>query len=106
MSSSSWIYHNNAQSPSFIKAPRSPIGSTEEFISDERSLNQYIHDYEEHEKKASVSMSVEQPSNLLSFWNNSSSRNVNEVSPLLRRCTYQLAPLTPGMYIKVVNHVL
>ena len=93
MSSSSWIW----TSPSFLKAARSPVTTKEEFINDEHSLTQYIHDFEEHEKKASVSMSVEQPSNFMSFWNNSGSRNVNEVSPLLRRCTYQLASLNPGM---------
>ena len=77
--------------------------ASNDFISGEHTLNRYIHDFEENEKKACVSMSIEETSNSFSFWSNSNMRNLSEVSPLLRRCTYQLSSITPGTKIKLKN---
>ena len=49
---------------------------------------------EAHQKKHILSTDIDQPSNLLSsFWSHPAIRSPGEVSPLLRRCAYQLAPI-------------
>lgn len=43
---------------------------------------------------------MEQPSNLLSmFWSHPVTRSPTEAAPMLRRCAYQLATSTPGIFI-------
>lgn len=95
--SQSWMYQKKVPSPNVLKPALHPVSAAEDFITGEQSLGKYIQEYEEHEKKACVSMSTEETPNSLSFWNTSNSRSINEVSPLLRRCTYQLSTLAPGM---------
>ncbi|KAK6630119.1 hypothetical protein RUM44_005670 [Polyplax serrata] len=93
--SQSWMYQKKVPSPNVLKPALHPVSAAEDFITGEQSLGKYIQEYEEHEKKACVSMSTEETPNSLSFWNTSNSRSINEVSPLLRRCTYQLSTLAP-----------
>ncbi|CAG5101610.1 Similar to Tmem209: Transmembrane protein 209 (Mus musculus) [Cotesia congregata] len=65
----------------------------EGLIQDEIELQNYLKDVTERERKTSHSTAVDQPSNLLSsFWSHPAMRNPGEISPLLRRCAYQLAP--------------
>ncbi|XP_015119339.1 transmembrane protein 209 [Diachasma alloeum] len=65
----------------------------EGIIQDETELRNYLKDISERERKTTLSTSVDQPSNLLSsFWSHPATRNPGEVSPMLRRCAYQLAP--------------
>ncbi|XP_034937336.1 transmembrane protein 209 [Chelonus insularis] len=65
----------------------------EGLIQDEVELQNYLKDVTEREKKTTHSTNIDQPSNLLSsFWSHPATRNPSEVSPLLRRCAYQLAP--------------
>lgn len=46
------------------------------------------------QKKNVLSTDIDQPSNLLSsFWSHPAIRNPGEVSPLLRKCAYQVAPI-------------
>ena len=76
----------------------------EELIQDETELQNYLKEVTKKERKSSSSShsaTVDQPSNLLSsFWSHPATRSPGEVSPLLRRCAYQLAP-TVGMYLVV-----
>lgn len=70
----------------------------EGMIQDETELQHYLEDISERERKNILSTTVDQPSNLLSsFWSHPATRNPGEVSPMLRRCAYQLAP-TIGEY--------
>ncbi|KAJ9587901.1 hypothetical protein L9F63_018682, partial [Diploptera punctata] len=88
----STVRNRSQQSPAVSQI--SNISSVE-FIENETSLSQYLRDYEHFEKTASVGQSVEQPTNLLSsFWNHPATRTSSEVPVTLRRCTYQMAPLT------------
>ncbi|KAJ8683244.1 hypothetical protein QAD02_019036 [Eretmocerus hayati] len=66
----------------------------DELIQDEQELQNYLKEVTQKERKSlSLSTSVDQPSNLLSsYWSHPATRNPGEVSPLLRRCAYQLAP--------------
>ncbi|XP_054278113.1 transmembrane protein 209-like isoform X2 [Macrosteles quadrilineatus] len=85
----SWLFHNKL-SPSL--AYETSILPTSEIIQDESSLNQYLKEYETLERSSIVETSMEQPSNMLSgFWCHPASRTTTEVSPLLRRCTYQMS---------------
>ncbi|KAL6264080.1 hypothetical protein P5V15_004159 [Pogonomyrmex californicus] len=66
--------------------------TNEDIIQDECELENYLKEIE-HKRKCALSTNVDQPSNLLSsFWSHPATRSPGEVSPLLRRCAYQLAP--------------
>ncbi|XP_003398568.1 transmembrane protein 209 [Bombus terrestris] len=93
-------------SPTSQKSVPSPNGSfnkslnisangnltSEDLIQNERELKNYLE--EAHQKKHVLSTDIDQPSNLLSsFWSHPAIRSPGEVSPLLRRCAYQLAPI-------------
>ncbi|XP_050475588.1 transmembrane protein 209 [Bombus huntii] len=66
--------------------------TSEDLIQNERELKNYLE--EAHQKKHVLSTDIDQPSNLLSsFWSHPAIRSPGEVSPLLRRCAYQLAPI-------------
>ncbi|KAK9293787.1 hypothetical protein QLX08_011349 [Tetragonisca angustula] len=66
--------------------------TSEDLIQSERELKSYLE--EAHQKKHILSTDIDQPSNLLSsFWSHPAIRSPGEVSPLLRRCAYQLAPI-------------
>jgi hypothetical protein len=71
----------------------------EELIQDQVALQHFLQEVTKKERKSlSHSTNVDQPSNLLSsFWSHPATRSPGEVSPLLRRCAYQLAP-TVGMH--------
>lgn len=116
VSSSSWMYQSGSPanvslspdtsrdglrnrqaktSPSRSFASHLPSSPSFEFIGNEDDLSQYLKDFESHEKSSIHAASIEQPKNLLSsYWSHPASRTAGEVSPLLRRCTYQLAPHT------------
>lgn len=65
----------------------------EELIQDADELQSYMKTVAEKDRKSTPSANVDQPSNLLSsFWSHPATRSPGEVSPLLRRCAYQLAP--------------
>ncbi|KAL7301211.1 hypothetical protein TKK_0006178 [Trichogramma kaykai] len=66
----------------------------EDLIQDETELQTYLKEVTKKDKASTPhTTSVDQPSNLLSsFWSHPATRNPGEVSPLLRRCAYQLAP--------------
>lgn len=62
-------------------------------IYDETQLQSYLKELEHRERKSTSITSIDQPSNLLSsFWSHPATRSPGEVSPMLRRCVYQLAP--------------
>ncbi|KAM0725849.1 Transmembrane protein 209 [Formica fusca] len=66
--------------------------TNEDLIQDECELESYLKEIEQ-QRKCVLSTKVDQPSNLLSsFWSHPATRTPGEVSPLLRRCAYQLAP--------------
>ncbi|XP_011880588.1 PREDICTED: transmembrane protein 209 [Vollenhovia emeryi] len=66
--------------------------ANEDLIQDECELESYLKEVEQ-QRKCALSTNVDQPSNLLSsFWSHPATRSPSEVSPLLRRCAYQLAP--------------
>ncbi|EFN86423.1 transmembrane protein 209 [Harpegnathos saltator] len=66
--------------------------TNEDLIRDECELENYLEEVEQ-QRKCMLSTNVDQPSNLLSsFWSHPAVRRPGEVSPLLRRCAYQLAP--------------
>lgn len=66
--------------------------TNEDLIQDECELESYLKEVEQ-QRKCVLSTTVDQPSNLLSsFWSHPATRSPGEVSPLLRRCAYQLAP--------------
>lgn len=65
----------------------------EDLIQDESELQNYLKEVSQKERKTAHSTNVDQPSNLLSsFWSYPATRSPGEVSSLLRRCAYQLAP--------------
>lgn len=65
----------------------------EDFIQDQAELQNYLKEVVNRERKSTHSTNVDQPSNLLSsFWSHPATRSPREVSPMLRRCAYQLAP--------------
>lgn len=65
----------------------------EDLIRDECELESYLREIEQQRKYALSTSIDQQPSNLLSsFWSHPAVRTPGEVSPLLRRCSYQLAP--------------
>jgi len=71
--------------------------TNEDLIQDECELENYLKEVEQ-QRKCVLSTNIDQPSNLLSsFWSHPATRTPGEVSPLLRRCAYQLAP-TIGKY--------
>ncbi|XP_053978853.1 transmembrane protein 209 [Hylaeus anthracinus] len=93
-------------SPTSQKSTTSPNGSlnksfnasingnltSEELIQSEKELQSYLDD--SRQRKHVLSTDIDQPSNLLSsFWSHPAIRSPGEVSPLLRRCAYQLAPI-------------
>lgn len=94
---------NKSLSPngSFGKSFNSSLNSSltnEDLIQDEVELQNYLKQVSQKERKSVLSSNVDQPSNLLSsFWSHPAIRSPSEVSPLLRRCAYQLAP-TIGLY--------
>ncbi|KAG5310304.1 TM209 protein, partial [Acromyrmex insinuator] len=66
--------------------------TNEDLIQDECELETYLKEVEQ-QRKCVLSTNVDQPSNLLSsFWSHPATRSPGEISPLLRRCAYQLAP--------------
>lgn len=105
MSSSSWIYTSGSpQSIVSSSSPRMLPVSPDELIQDEQSLKNYLKEYDGFEKSSLVGSSVEQPSNLLStFWSHPATRSPTEATPMLRRCTYQLAPATPVQTISTTR---
>ncbi|XP_076246787.1 transmembrane protein 209 [Calliopsis andreniformis] len=93
-------------SPTSQKSTQSPNGSlnrslntpanasltSEDLIQNEKELQNYLE--ETRQRKHILSTDIDQPSNLLSsFWSHPAIRSPGEVSPLLRRCAYQLAPI-------------
>ncbi|CAK9817499.1 Transmembrane protein 209 [Anthophora plagiata] len=80
---------------SFNKSPNVSINgniTSEDLIQNEKELQHYLE--EARQKKRVLSTDIDQPSNLLSsFWSHPAIRSPGEVSPLLRRCAYQLAPI-------------
>jgi hypothetical protein len=69
--------------------------SSIDFIENERSLTQYLQDYENIERTVPLRQSVEQPSNLFrSFCSEPAFHPAPEVPTILLRCSYQLAPPT------------
>jgi hypothetical protein len=71
--------------------------TNEDLIQDECELENYLKEIAQ-QRKCVLSTNVDQPSNLLSsFWSHPATRAPGEISPLLRRCAYQLAP-TIGKY--------
>ena len=93
-------------SPASEKSTPSPNGSlnkslnastngnltSEDLIQNEKELQTYLE--ETRQRKHILSTDIDQPSNLLSsFWSHPAIPSPGEVSPLLRRCTYQLAPM-------------
>lgn len=89
--------HKSASSPngSFNKSLNTSANGSlthEDLIRDEYELQSYLKEAARQRKHA-LSTNVDQPSNLLSsFWSHPATRSPGEVSPLLRRCAYQLAP--------------
>lgn len=84
--------------------------TNEDLIQDECELDSYLKEIEQ-QRKYILSTKVDQPSNLLSsFWSHPATRTPGEVSPLLRRCTYQLAPTIGKLeihfkYLIFVSHL-
>ncbi|KAI4488760.1 hypothetical protein M0802_011270 [Mischocyttarus mexicanus] len=80
---------------SINKSLNSSINSTltsGSFIQNEAELQKYLKE-SSVQRKTILSTNIDEPSNLLSsFWTHPAVRSTNEVSPSLRRCTYQLAP--------------
>ncbi|XP_031843769.1 transmembrane protein 209 [Nomia melanderi] len=67
-------------------------GTGEDLIQSEKELENYLE--ETRQRKHVLSTDIDQPSNLLSsFWSHPAIKSPGEVSPLLRRCVYQLAPI-------------
>lgn len=66
--------------------------TNEDLIQNEKELKNYLE--KARQKKNVLSTDIDQPSNLLSsFWSHPAIRSPGEVSPLLRRCAYQVAPI-------------
>lgn len=65
----------------------------EGLIQDESELQSYLKDISDRDRKTTHSTNIDAPSNLLSsYWSHPATRTPGEVSPMLRRCAYQLAP--------------
>jgi len=78
--------------------------TNEDLIQDECELDSYLKEIEQ-QRKYILSTKVDQPSNLLSsFWSHPATRTPGEVSPLLRRCTYQLAPTIGKLEIHFISN--
>lgn len=102
-SSNSFLKYSNLTSPkstissngSLSKSMTISINGSltnEDLIQDECELESYLKEIAQ-QRKCALSTNVDQPSNLLSsFWSHPATRAPGEVSPLLRRCSYQLAP--------------
>lgn len=101
MASPSWVFYRGSpeQRATTNTTPHKlqfADTSDVEFIADEKSLKQYLQDYEHFEKSMNASNPTEQSSNLLSsFWSHPATQNPNEVSPYLRRNQYQLSAQVP-----------
>ncbi|XP_012272889.1 transmembrane protein 209 isoform X2 [Orussus abietinus] len=104
-SSSPFCKYSSAASPrkltlspngSFNKSLNVSISGSligEDLIQDEEQLQSYLKEVARRERKSACSTNIDQPSNLLSsFWSHPAIRSPGEVSPMLRRCAYQLAP--------------
>ncbi|XP_066582864.1 transmembrane protein 209 isoform X2 [Prorops nasuta] len=67
--------------------------TSDDLIEDEAELQNYLKEVAQRDRRSVNSTNIDQPSNLLSsFWSHPAIRSPNEVSPLLRRCAYQLSP--------------
>lgn len=98
--SQSWLYSQTSTSAQYT----SP--SSREVIQDEQSLSHYLKGYENFEKNSVISTSTEQPSNLLStYWSHPASRSSADVSPVLKRCVYQIAPPSPAQALSGVGSI-
>lgn len=102
VASPSWIFYRGSPEQKNVSVNTSqklqyPDTSGIEFISDEKSLKQYLHDYEHYEKALNASSVPEQNVNnlLSSFWSHPATQNPNELSPYLRRSQYQLSSQSP-----------
>lgn len=79
--------------------------TNEDLIQDECELESYLKEVEQ-QRKCVLSTNVDQPSNLLSsFWSHPATRSPGEVSPLLRRCAYQLAPTIGKHKIYLIPYI-
>ncbi|KAF7997041.1 hypothetical protein HCN44_005318 [Aphidius gifuensis] len=87
---------NSSPNSSFNKSLNTSMNGSltgEGLIQDESELESYLKDISDRERKTSHSTNIDAPSNLLSsFWSHPATRTPGEVSPMLRRCAYQLAP--------------
>lgn len=80
--------------------------TNEDLIRDECELESYLEEVEQ-QRKCMLSTNVDQPSNLLSsFWSHPAVRRPGEVSPLLRRCAYQLAPTIGKTESYLIKNIL
>lgn len=88
--------HRSPNMPSLNVLPHDI--STGEFINDEQSLTDYLKGYQVYEKATNMSSPIEQPTSLLSsFWSHPAAKNNSEIPSVLRRCQYQLSPLSASM---------
>lgn len=65
------------------------------FTGEDLIQENYLKEVSNKDRKSTSHLtSIDQPSNLLSsFWTHPATRSPGEVSPLLRHCAYQLAPI-------------
>lgn len=97
--SPSWVYHRGSPAQNRQDTtPTSPLTipdtSGVDSICDETSLNQYLKDYETHEKILNASTNTDdstQTNLLTSFWSHPATRVCTEVSSFLKNSTYQLS---------------
>ncbi|XP_012253137.2 transmembrane protein 209 [Athalia rosae] len=104
LSSPFYKYHSPSSPHKVAVSPNSSLNKSlnsslngnltgEGLIYDEVQLQSYLKELEHQERKSTSLTNVDQPSNLLSsFWSHPATRSPGEVSPMLRRCVYQLAP--------------
>ncbi|XP_047117235.1 transmembrane protein 209 [Schistocerca piceifrons] len=98
--STSWNFSPGSP-PATETSPVSPdkvsfyTSSPVDFIENERSLQQYLKDYEVKEKCAAVGETMEQPTNFLSSYWKSPTMRKSELSPVSGRYVYQLATPSP-----------
>lgn len=84
---------NNSSLSKSLNTSMNSSFAGEDLIQDESELQNYLKEVSNKERKATHSTNMDQPSNLLSsFWSHPATRSPGEVSPMLRRCAYQLAP--------------
>lgn len=95
--------YGNATSQKSMQSPNGSLNKSsnisingsltnQDLIQDEYELQSYLKEAAQQRKRI-LSTDIDQPSNLLSsFWSHPAIRSPGEVSPLLRRCAYQLAP--------------